>query len=242
MIGRILWASLIAVLALITAQLQLDRQSAREPVFARFVADPFRANAQFVVAARALYNQETERALAETRKLVERRPIPAEHLTLLAGAYYQGQQIEPASLAVQFAAQRGWRDPVAQEARLRLALEAGDRAEGARRFVALKLNRGTDQALLSELGLLVFASPAAEAETVMIDLASETDRWHTLFLGRGLAVMPSATFARVISASIERGTRFDCAQLLTAVAQMDKVDPVAGKELRAARTDQCPGQ
>lgn len=239
MIARTVWVVLCGALAFATLQLQLDRQAAREPEYARFVLEPFRANAQFIRTARELYGQDTDAALAEARILVQRRPIPAEHLTLLAGAYYQDEQIDRASLAVQFAAQRGWRDTVAQEARLRLALEAGDEAEAARRFVALMLSPNLNGASLREMGQAVFAGPPGEAESVLVDLVVETDRWHPLLLRHGPSLMPPPAFADVIARSLARGVRLDCAALRRAIGTLKKQDQASAQQLRDAVEAQC---
>lgn len=239
MIARIAWAALCAVLAFVTLQLQLDRQSARDPAYAGLVLEPFRANVQFIRAARALYRQETEAALAEARTLITRRPVPAEHLTLLAGAYYQDEDIEAASLAVQYAAQRGWRDPIAQEARLRLALEAGDEAEAARRLVALMLTPGTDTAALRELGQDIFAGPPGEAEAVLVELVSDTDRWHAFMLRRGVEVIPPQAFTSMVAKSLARGARFDCAALERAATAIERADAASGESLRGAIAERC---
>lgn len=239
MLARILWTAAIIVLALITVQLQLDRQSARDPAYAALVMDPFRANAQFVIASRALYRQETETAQAEARKLVVRRPVPAEHLTLLGGAYAQGGDIPAASLAVQYAAQRGWRDPIAQEARLQLALQAGDKPEAARRFVAMLVAGTNNQALIAEMGEAVFGTPSPEAEGVVVDLISETDRWHPVFLWRGPTSLPADAFARIAAESLARKTPFDCKVLAGAISQIANRDPAAGEALTRASAAQC---
>jgi hypothetical protein len=239
MIGRTIWVFSCVVLAFITIQLQFDRQAAREPVYTGLVLDPFRANAQFNLTAVALYRQETATALAEARKLVMRRPVPAEHLTLLAGAFYQGDELEPATLAVQFAAQRGWRDPIAQEARLRLALEAGDEAEAARRFVAMMLNPGVADAMLNEVGPEVFGRAGGEAEGVLVELAGGTDRWHSLLLRRGADVIPPQAFAGVIARSIANGAQFECGALNGAVAIVARKDAVTAESLRKTVEGRC---
>jgi hypothetical protein len=58
---------------------------------------------------------------------------------LLAVAQAKAGNAEAAGLAIQIAGQRGWREPVAQEAVLRLALGAGNKPEAARRYAALFL-------------------------------------------------------------------------------------------------------
>lgn len=45
-------------------------------------------------------------------------------------------------MTIQISSQRGWREPVAQVAVLRLALDADDKAEAAHRYAALFLQRG----------------------------------------------------------------------------------------------------
>lgn len=239
MIGRAIWAILCVALALATLQLQLDRQAAREPQYAAFVTEPFRANAQFIRTARALNREDTDAALAEARRLIARRPVPAEHLTLLAGVYFQDEDIEPASLAIQYAAQRGWRDPIAQEARLRLALEAGDDAEAARRFVALMLNQGTDNMALRNLGEAVFAGPSADAENVLVELASETDRWHSVLLRRGPAVVPPRTMANVIVRSLDRGAMLECGSLEQTLRFIERRDAASTADLRQSIDQRC---
>jgi hypothetical protein len=240
MIGRALWIVAVSAAAVVTAQLQLDRQSARDPAFAEWVAAPFRANAQYDRTIAALATAPPAAALAEAQRLVARRPVPAENLMLLSSAFNRAGDAERASLAVQYAAQRGWRDPYAQQVRLGLALEAGDEPEAARRYVALLLNPDSDTALLAQLGEQVLARPSAATEQALIDLVSDTDRWHAVMLRRGPLAIPSDTFAAIIAASARRGARFDCALLLKAAATITKNDAASGARLGAVHAAQCP--
>jgi len=240
MIGRIIWIGCVAVLGLVIAQLQLDRQAARDPSLMEWVAAPFRGNSQFLAATAALNAGDRPGGVEAARELLLRRPVPAENLTIYATALYRTGDEERASLAIQTAAQRGWREPLAQEARLRLALEAGDLGEAGTRYVALLLNPAADNVLLTTLGEQVLAEPGSEAETALAGLVSDTDRWHATFLGRGLQVMPPAAFARVAVASIARGTAFDCHALERVIGSLTARDAAAGQSMRTAALGKCP--
>ncbi len=240
MIMRAAWIVGVALLGLVIAQLQFDRQSARDPWIMDWVAAPFRGNAQFLAVTAALNAGDRPGAVEEGRKLLLRRPVPAENLTIYATALYRTGDEELASVAIQTAAQRGWREPLPQEARLRLALEAGDLGEAGTRYIALLLNPASDNALLTTLGAEVLAEPGSEAEAVLAGVVSDTDRWHSTFLGRGAQVMPPAAFARVAVASIARGAVFDCRALEGVIASLTARDAAAGESLRAAALGKCP--
>jgi hypothetical protein len=239
---RALWRAAVALVALLTCQLQVDRQSARQPGLARFVAEPFRAEAQVHLATQALDRQATRTALDETRKLLARRPLPAAHLTLMARAHYANGDLEAASRVVQLAALRGWRDPIAQEIRLQLALAAGDEPEAARRFIALMVGPTSDNIMLASFGQQVFGGSDGQAVTAVVDLASNTRRWHGILLRRGSEVIPEEAFAQIIGDTLARGTSFRCAELAVALDILGKKDPPAAKTLQAAVQKACPAQ
>lgn len=220
--------------------MQLDRQAARDPAYARYVLDPFRANAQLAIAASAVRGTDPETALSEARKLVARRPVPAEHLTLLAEAYSQNDAMEPAARTVQLAAQRGWRDPLAQQVRLGLALEAGDKAEAARRFVALLVLGKGDASDLAAVGSAIFADASPEAEGAVVDLLSGTDRWQNAFLRRGAATIPPDAFARILIASLARKAPLDCKTLAGLIPQLAPQDAALATQLQQASAARCP--
>ena len=224
MIGRILWLAVLSALAAVITILQLDRQAEATPALAAMVPEPLRGYAQAQVTLTATEAADGAAALEEARRLVRRRPVPAEHLTLLALAQTKAGMPEPAGLTIQIAAQRGWRDPIAQEAVLRLALAAGDEPEAARRFAALFLRSATPNALLQELAPAVVGKTGGPGQRTLVDIIAGTDRWHDTFLRRGVQVMPPAAFADITRASMKRGARFDCGilgQSLKALRQKD---------------------
>jgi tetratricopeptide (TPR) repeat protein len=239
MMARIVWIAVLIVVAGVTAQLQIDRQSALEPEQGEWVAAPFRAYSQEGVARTALQGGDPALALAEAQRLVERRPIPAEHLTALALAYFKSGDNAAASVAIQRAAQRGWRDPLAQEARARLALDAGDVPEATRRFTALMVLGTNNDALLNDLAAQIFAEPDSPGHETLVAIISETDRWGRLFLRRGPGVMPPDAFAKVIVTSTEQGASFDCGTFERAQRLLARRDADAGAVMATARSRHC---
>lgn len=240
MIGRIVWLGCLSAFAILVTFLQLDRQSAANPALATIVPEPLRAYAQTAIAGTAAEGDDAALALAEAQRLVRRRPIPAEHLTLLAIAQSKAGSAEQASLTIQFAGQRGWRDPLAQEAVLRLALAAGDEPEAARRYAALFLRASTPDDLLRELAPAVLGKADGAGRRTLVDIISSTDRWNEGFLRRGVQVMPPAAFAGIAVASIGRGTQFDCNVLAQVLKVLKQRDTAAAERLQAAARSQCP--
>lgn len=241
MIGRIASLGGLLALALLTTFLQLDRQSEITPALAAMVPEPLRGYAQVQIAGAAAESEDSALGLAEARRLVRRRPVPAEHLTLLALAQTRAGEVEQAGLTVQIAGQRGWREPLAQEAVLRLALEAGDKPEAARRYTALFLRGATPDALLREVGPAVLDETGGPGQQTLVDIISGTDRWNEMFLRRGVKVMSPMAFADVTVATIKRGVRFDCGVLTQTLKALGQADVQSASRVRTAASDQCPG-
>ncbi len=179
MIGRIVWFVALAAVAGLTTALQIDMQSRKAPALAAAVPEILRDQAQQRMARDALTGSDPKRALAEAEKLVRRRPVPAEHLTLLAATQAQAGQNEAAVRTIQIAGRRGWREPAAQEAVLRLAIAAGDRPEAARRYAALFLRPATPNALLEELVPAVLDGPDCSGRDTLVAVVVGGQRWHT---------------------------------------------------------------
>jgi len=238
MIGRIAWFAALLLVAMVTIAVQVDRQSARDPKLAGLVPTPFRAFAQTHLAAAAADSGDVERALEEARLLVRRRPGPAEHLTLLAVAQTNAGLPEQAGLTIQVAGQRGWREPLSQEAVLRLALAAGDQPEAARRYAALLLRSATPDALLQELGEQVLGEPEGPGRQTIIDIVSAAERWQTTFLRRGIAVISYDAFAEIVAGSSAQGAAFDCTALKQAAKTLAQRDAEAARKLGPA-LDTC---
>lgn len=241
MIGRIIWFASLAGLAVVTAALQLDKQSEVAPALASMVPSPLRNFAQTQIAVSAAEGADPAVAVAEAQRLVRRRPIPAEYLTLLAVAQAKAGNAQAAGVAIQIAGQRGWREPVAQEAVLRLALGAGDKSEAARRYAALFRRTSTPDTLLLEIGPAVLDEPRGAGQQTMVDIVAGGERWYEQFLQRGPQVMPPAAFAAITADIIKRGAQFDCEALGRSIGALRQRDEAAASQLAAAASAACPG-
>jgi hypothetical protein len=241
MIGRIIWFAALAAIAVLVSLLQIDKQSEKSPALAAVVPAPLRNYAQEKVALAALGGDNPAQAVAEAERLVRRRPIPAEHLALLAAGQAKAGQNDAAFKTIQIAGKRGWRVPAAQEAVLRIALAAGDKAEAARRYAALFLRPATPDALLKELGPAVLDEPGGTGQQTLVAVVVGGERWRATFLRRGSQVMPPAAFAAITAASLKQGAEFDCKQLEQAISVLAKRDAAAGNVVSAAaRAGACP--
>jgi hypothetical protein len=240
MIGRIVWFTMLAAVACLTAGLQIDLMARRSAEIAALVPAPFRTYAQARIVEQAIRAGQGQTALAEARVLVHRRPMPAENLSLLAAAQAQAGDPEAALATIQIAGRRGWREPAAQEAVMRLALAAGDRPEAARRYAALFLHPRPPDALLTELGPAVLSGPDRSGRDALVAVVAGGDRWHGAFLRRGAKVMPPAAFVVIASESMARGARFDCRVLKVSIAELALRDNEAAAQLRAAAGKRCP--
>lgn len=239
MIGRIIWITALLGIGALTTVLQLDRQSELSPDMAPRVPAPLRNYAQVVIAANALEHSDKAAALAAAETLVRRRPMPAEHLTLLAAAQAQSGKADQANYTIQLAATRGWREPLAQQTMLRLAVAAGDKAEAGRRYAALFRSNATPDALLIELAPAVLGEPGGTGQQTFAQVLAGAPRWYEMFLQRGNAVMPPATFADVLGLALEKGALFDCAQLKATAQSLAARDPAAAAKLAAPVTRRC---
>lgn len=238
MIGRILWVGAIILAALVATGVQLDRQARYSPPFATAVPEPFRAFAQARIASSAVVGGNTFLGLAEAERLVAVRPYPAEHLRLLATAQFEAEQAEQSAVTVQLAARRGWRDPLAQQAMLELALGAGDGSEAARRYAALLLNNAVENELLVEHASRTFAEPGGAARVTFAEIVAGGQRWHDFFLRRGARVLPADAFREIV-VSANAITRFECPAINRTLDQLGNRDPSSAEQLAAAFADRC---
>jgi hypothetical protein len=240
MIGRIVWLAAIAAMAVLTTGLQLDKQAETTPALAPLVPAPLRNYAQTVIAITAVENGTPTAAMSEARRLVHRRPVPAEYLTVLALAQAKADKAEQAGISIQIAGQRGWREPLAQEAVLRLALANDDKAEAARRYAALFLRSETPDALLLELGPMIFGERGGVGEQTLTSIVTGGARWHTGFIRRGARVLPPDTYVAVARQVMAAGTRFDCESLAQALRALANRDRDAARALALAAAATCP--
>lgn len=197
-----LWSFTLALVGLVTIGAQLDRQARYQPDLARWVPGPLRAFSQYHIALEAAQLQDRQVALGETRKLVARRPVPAEHLALLAALQLQDDPQGRGLITIQQAAQRGWREPLSQEARLRLALAAGDYREAALRLAAIWALHH-DGKTLEKLAPRVLQH--AEARQAFAELLADRPRWEGAYLRLSKEFLPPEILADIVARTLVRG-------------------------------------
>ncbi|AWW72923.1 hypothetical protein CD351_00610 [Erythrobacter sp. KY5] len=239
MIAGTIWRIALLAVAMLAIGLQLDRQTRRTPELSPSVPELMRSSAQTGVAAFAVAGDDPEYGLQEAERLIRRRPLPAEHLRILAQAQFDAGLLSESTLTIQYAAQRGWREPLAQETMLRLALQAGDEAEAARRFVALFVRRDTADGLLQELGSQVLAEPGGVGRQTFVSILSGAERWHSQFFTRGVRVLSSEAFSEILIDAMEGGTEFECSDLRSAVERLAPRDVAAAERVEGAIDRRC---
>ncbi len=239
MIGRIIWTAALLGIGAVTAALQLDFEAGGTPSLAPIVPAPLRSYAQTQVAVAALQGDDPAAGLAAAEALVRRRPMPAENLAILAAAQAKAGDLEAAGLTIQIAGQRGWREPLAQEAVLRLALDAGDQPEAARRYAALFRSQATPDSLLISLAPEVFGEPRGPAQETFATVIAAAPRWQEQFLQRGAQVMPPQVFAEIAAMALERRAEFPCVTLTRALEALRQRDAAAATRLAGPATRRC---
>lgn len=179
--SRVLVWAVLAVTAVIAIGAQLDRATLGDTRYAKWVPSPFRriAEANIVADALASGGESTGPvAFGHAVTLVQRRPIPAENLVLLALSAANVQNNTLSDEALTLAASRGWREPFSQSAMARQAIQVGAWAVAFDRTIALwstdKRNDFTTHALDS-----IIAHPDGRAEAVRWML--DSPRWRSGF-------------------------------------------------------------
>lgn len=203
---RIVWTAFLAVVAVLACGAQLDRAARRQPALVSLVPGPFRNFAQESTTLATVRSAEPSVALAEARLLVSRSPSPAEHLTLLAIAEERSGDRADSARLIQRAAQRGWRDPIAQQAMFDIALAAGDPVEASRRLAALWALQ-EEQAPLKDMGQRLMARP--EGRKALADTLVAGGNWTTSFL-RTVAADPNEQAVESVALALRAGAMFDC--------------------------------
>lgn len=231
---RYVWIGLMVVLAFLATGTQLDRQSRRTPMLAPVVPQMFRSFSQARQVLSTVRSAEPAEALAAAQLLVQRRPIPAEHLSLLAIATVRSGDNEKAYLLLQKAAQRGWRDSIAQQTMLDIAIKAGDLPEATRRLAALWGIRES-QMPLAETTAKLLAS--ADGRKAMAATMASNGRWTSAFLAQSDAVAPQHLAETLVMAA-RQGARFECAPLqrIETAYTLRKLDAEAGLIAEARKT------
>ena len=209
-IGRIVWTSLIVAVAAVTTLAQLDRQSRYAPALAAYVPAPFQGFAARHVATRAVLERDAEAAMAATRRLVMVRPVPAEHLSMLAQAATLNNDEPLALAALGEASRRGWRDPLAQQAAAEAALLDGDAEAATQRIGALLATDTLPEETSVQLARLL-AMP--EGQAAFARYLANPGRWRVDALPQAARVAAPADVAETVVLARAEGAELSCEML-----------------------------
>lgn len=207
MIGRWSWRAAMALLAAIAVMAQLDRASVLRPEVSLIVPPAFRSFAQSPIALIAMTQGDAPKALEEARRLVRRRPLPAEHLFVLAMADLQSGRTQGFADAFRTASTRGWRFGPLQVFAAQTALERGD-VRGAANRVAALWAAEADNPSREPLTRALLAAPGG-ADAFAVPLA-QTHVWSDKFLAGGADLAPPQVALRTVRMAQAKGARFDC--------------------------------
>lgn len=205
------YLALLACAALVIG-VQLDRQTYEDAALARLVPQPFRAVARqrLVEASVSAADPAGTAMLANARRLVRLRPLPARHLLLYAQAAQAsgaGNEVVP---ALELAALRGWREPVPQLVSAQASLLTGDYPAAAQRIAALLATGAapheTDQ-------LLSRSVQDAGGREAMVQMLATRGYWSNALPRRLAAAAGAQDFAELVTQARARGLLFECTLL-----------------------------
>lgn len=211
LLAHLPWVGGAVALAFIATGLQLDREARKTPSVARFVPEPFRAFAEAERTSAALASENNAMALEAGRQLLERMPVPAEHLSLYARAALANKDTASAEQAVLLAAPRGWRDPFVQNILVRGALAGGEVQIAADRAAAMLAAQngsdGFDRPLLTEILARPDLREAFGRRLATMPLLPER------FANVGPMVLPPMQYADTMAYMFTAGGKVDCVPL-----------------------------
>lgn len=210
MIGRLAWILALALLAAISVVAQVDRRARYDAALSGFVPAAYGGFAAEQRARNALLQQDGERALVESRLLLRTRPIPADHLSLLALAEALAGDEARATAALEAAARRGWRDPLPQLASAQAALETGAHDVAAQRITAL-LATGELREQASPLYARLLETP--EGRAAMARRYAATGYWQSNSLGHVGGSADPGDLADTLARAQDLGAALPCDRL-----------------------------
>ncbi|GAB7551060.1 hypothetical protein NRB_05570 [Novosphingobium sp. 11B] len=207
----IVWYSLIIFIALMAVGVELDRQGRGDLTVAMLVPDRFRADSLGILSRYAFERGDTVEGEALARTLVERRPIPAEALSLYAAGLIANGKEDTATGTLQIAASRGWRDRFVQRVVILSSLQQGTLQVAANRVVGLwRLGERSDW--LKDLTRATLEAPggvsAFENALIAHDKYLGTD-----FLLWAAVNLPVATVEHLANHMANHDSQFDCLRL-----------------------------
>ncbi len=202
------WAVLL-VIAVVTAGLQIDRQTRVSPQLFALVPDLFKSQALMAETDAAIARKLSGNA-ALARQLVERRPVPAESLVLLSLSAVQEGENDLADASMTLAASRGWRVPLANLLALAGAYAARDYDAAILRLAALNRLRPGDD-MVDQGVRTITASP--EGRDALAAYAGRDPAMANAVLAAISKEIDPDVMMEMIVRTREAGAQFDCGNL-----------------------------
>lgn len=124
---------------------------------------------------------------------------------------------------------------------MRFALASDDKAEATRRFIALMLKPQTSDQSLAEMGSLIFSEPTNQAHQTLVELLVGTQKWHSVFVSRGLNALPTEAYVEALIGANQHGVEFDCNQLQLSARALERrpESQIASKAIKDLIARQC---
>jgi hypothetical protein len=204
---RIAWWVVLAVVAAVAVGAETDFASVTRPALSLVVPGPFRSSAQLAQAGMAVAIGSPSEAISEAERLVRRRPLPADHLFLLAMARLRSGDTAGFSRAFRLATTRGWRNEPVQTIAAQSAIQQGDADAAANRIAALWAigSASPEMRTLTRKLLAMPRGPEAFASRV-----SAGKVWRDHFLGEASALGSPAAIERLADAARAGGRGLSC--------------------------------
>jgi len=202
----LLWRVMLAGVAVVAICAQLDRASTTHPQLAPFVPPPFRSLAQPSMTMLALAQGGAREARAEAVQLVRRRPLPAEHLFVLALSDLRNGDLDGYARAFERSTERGWRATAVQQAAAQASLARGDVKAASNRIAALWAVDASDPAIPRLTRSLLTSGRGRRAFAARL---AGTRIWQNLYLSRALEFTSPAEARVVVDSAVRAGARFD---------------------------------
>ncbi|EKU75265.1 MULTISPECIES: hypothetical protein [Sphingobium] len=197
--------------ALIVTGAQLDREARARPALAAFVPPPFRFFAQAAIVEQGLARG-TDPALLypQARRLLLRRPIASENLTLFGLSALRAGDRQHALQAFSLAASRGWHDDIPQYMALVDAARGGRWDDAALRLRALLQTQASEPTIRQAI-MPFMASPPGRAALARL-LADNPDfQYPLLSIARTTLAPPQ--FRTLLQHLASHRARIDCRAL-----------------------------
>lgn len=207
--ARLLFRLALAVTALAASFAQLDRAARFAPGLAGAVPPALSGFAAEQRTRHAIAAQDGEAALAEAQALLARRPLPAEHLGLFAVAAAMAGEEDRSRAALELAMQRGWRDPLAQQAGAAAATSQGAHDIAAMRIAALYAIGEGEGASLYAAQLV----STAEGRAAFATRFATAGHWQRQVPDALSNAADPNDFAATMALASEAGATLDCARL-----------------------------